>query len=293
MQTIPCKNIVIRTKSTGWFGADYNMNIYRGCPHGCIYCDSRSDCYQPGDFDTVKIKENALQVIRDDLRRKVKRGIVATGAMSDPYNPFEAAKLATRHSLELLNAYGFGVAMATKSDLVVRDMDILQDIKAHSPAAVKMTVTAADDALCKIIEPNVVPTSARFAALGELAEKGIYTIVLMMPLLPFINDTTENAETIVRLAQKHNVRAVFPAFGLTMRQGQREYFYDRLNALFPGLRQKYEQRYGGRYECASPKAKALYAAFAAQCEQAGLLYNMGDIIKSMKLGYEHTQLSMF
>ena len=141
MQTVPAKTIVTRCKSTGWFGYAYNMNIYRGCCHGCIYCDSRSDCYRIDDFDTVRAKENALAVIRDDLRRKVRTGVVGTGAMSDPYNPFEAGELLTRHALELLNAFGFGVGIATKSDLILRDIDILQEIRTQSPVIAKLTVT--------------------------------------------------------------------------------------------------------------------------------------------------------
>ena len=294
MQTVAAKTIVTRMSSGGgWFGAAYNMNIYRGCSHGCIYCDSRSECYRPGNFDDVKIKANALQIIRDDLRRKAKRGIVATGAMSDPYNPFEATQLATRHALELLNAYGFGVSIATKSPLVERDADILCDIKAHSPAIVKMTVTTADDALCKIIEPYAAPSSARFAAVRALSEKGIYCVVLMMPLLPFINDTIENVAAIVRLAKENGARAVYPSFGMTMRQGSREYYYQQLDAHFPDVRQKYEKRYGVRYSCSSPHAKTLYASFAAQCRAAGLLYHMRDIIKSVHLGTNMSQLSLF
>jgi DNA repair photolyase len=178
MEYISAKTIVTRTKSTAWFGTEYNMNIYKGCCHGCIYCDSRSDCYHVGDFDRVRTKENALAIIRDDLRRKTKTGVVSTGAMSDPYNPFEEELQLTRHALELINAYHFGVAIDTKSPLVTRDIDVFKEIKEHSPVLVKITITSADDGLCQKIEPNVAVSSERFKAVKELSDNGIYCGVL-------------------------------------------------------------------------------------------------------------------
>lgn len=149
IEYIPAKTIVTKTKSPEWFGMDYNMNIYKGCCHGCIYCDSRSECYHVENFDKVRAKENALQIIRDDLRRKVKKGVIGTGAMSDPYNPFEEKLCLTRHALELVDAYEFGIAIATKSPLITRDADILSGIKEHSPVLCKITITTADDELSK------------------------------------------------------------------------------------------------------------------------------------------------
>ncbi|MCL2673993.1 MAG: radical SAM protein, partial [Defluviitaleaceae bacterium] len=202
MLTVPAKTIVTRVKKpSSWFGAEYNMNIYRGCSHGCIYCDSRSECYRNFDFDTVKVKEDALRIIRDELRKKAKSGVIGTGAMSDPYNPLEQELQLTRHSLELINAFGFGVAIDTKSPLVTRDIDILQDIKQHSPVIVKLTVTTDDGGLCKKLEPNVATSSERFAAIKTLSDNGIYAGVLMMPILPFINDTDENISAIVTNAK--------------------------------------------------------------------------------------------
>ena len=256
METIPAKTIVTKVKKpAAWFGADYNMNIYRGCAHHCIYCDSRSDCYRDTSFNTVKVKENALQIIRDDLRRKVKSGVVATGAMSDPYNPLEQKLHLTRNSLELINAFDFGVAIDTKSSLVTRDIDILNDIKSHSPVAVKITITTSDDDLCKIIEPNVTLSSKRFEALKSLSEAGIFCGVLMMPILPFINDTEENITEIVCQAKKAGARFIYPAFGMTLRQGSRDYYYKKLDEHFPGIKEKYMARYRNNYRCTSPKAK--------------------------------------
>ncbi len=292
MQTIPAKNIVYRVKKGAeWFGADYNMNIYRGCSHGCIYCDSRSVCYQNPDFDTIKVKESALELIRDDLRRKVKSGVVATGAMSDPYNPLEKELLLTRNALELINAFRFGVAIDTKSALIERDLDILQDIKRHSPVIVKLTITTHDDALCKKLEPRVSVSSERFAALKALAGGGIYCGVLMMPLLPFINDTEENVLGILEMAKDAGARFVYPSFGMTLRQGNREYYYEKLDALFPGLNQKYAKTYGDRYMCTSRHAKRLWGVFTERCRELGLMYDMNAITRAYKTGYGQQQLS--
>jgi len=292
METIPAKTIVCRTqKPSYWFGADYNMNIYRGCSHGCVYCDSRSDCYQNIDFDTIKVKENALKIIRDELKRKVKTGVIATGAMSDPYNPFEQKLKVTRNALELINAFGFGVAIATKSSLVARDADILRDIKTHSPVIVKMTITTADDDLCKKLEPCVPASTERFAALEALASNNIYCGVLMMPILPFINDSEDNILEILNKAKAAGASFVYPAFGMTLRSGNREYYYEKISNLFPGVKEKYIKRYGDRYSCTSPKAKKLWEVFAAQCERLGMVYDMKAITNNYKMGYGDQQLT--
>lgn len=294
METIPAKNIVIKTKKpAAWFGTDYNMNIYRGCTHGCIYCDSRSDCYRNKSFDTIKVKEDALRVIRDDLRRKVKLGVVGTGAMSDPYNPLEQTLQLTGKALELINAFGFGVAIDTKSALVTRDISVLQDIKERSPVIVKMTITTAGDALCNKLEPHVSSSSERFAALKTLSDGGIYCGVLMMPILPFINDTEENIRGILNQAKASGAKFVFPAFGMTLREGNREYYYDKLDELFPGMKEKYIRRYGNRYQCTSPKAKKLWEFFKNECECLGLLHDMQSITRQYKMKYTYQQLTLF
>ena len=293
MQTIPAKTIVTRTKSSTWFGADYTMNIYRGCSHGCIYCDSRSSCYQVDDFDTVKAKENALQIIRDDLKRKIKSGVVATGAMSDPYNPLEADYRLTRHALELINAYRFGVAITTKSPLVTRDTDVLSDIKVHSPVLVKITITTADDSLARRLEPRAAASGSRFQALSGLAEAGLFAGVLMMPLLPYINDTADNVLAIVRQAKESGARFVYPSFGLTLRANQRLYYFDQLDRLFPGLKEIYQQHFGYKYSCLSPHTRKLWPLFQAECERFGLLYKMNDIIWHYKLNYTDRQPTLF
>ena len=294
MEFIQAKTIVTRTKRPAeWFGADYTMNLYRGCSHGCIYCDSRSDCYRERNFDTVKVKEDALRIVRDDLRRKVKKGIIVTGAMSDHYNPLEENLRLTRNALELINAYGFGVAISTKSTLITRDIDILQDIKSHSPVIVKTTITCSDDNLASKIEPHASLPSQRFATLETLANAGIVCGVLAMPILPFLCDTEDNILGIITQAKKAGAKFVFPSIGMTLRSGCREYYYGKLDELFPQIRQKYVQKYGDRYNCQSPKAKKLWSLFTSQCEQHELLYDMRAITRMYKQGYENTQLSFF
>ena len=294
METVPAKTIVTRVKN-GWFGNDYNMNIYRGCCHGCIYCDSRSECYHIDDFDRVRVKENALAIIRDDLRRKVRTGVVGTGSMSDPYNPFEKELQLTRHALELLDAYGFGVDIATKSDLIVRDIDILTGIREHSPVLCKLTVTTADDALAARLEPHAPPPSARLTAIRRLSGSGLFAGILLMPVLPFLEDNEENVLEIVRRAAENGARFIYPAFGVTLRQNQRVYFLDRLEEAFPGrgLKDTYIRRYGETYECRSPRAKALWEAFRQACDRCGLLYEMRDIVRAYRQGYGDGQLSLF
>ena len=295
MQSIPARTIVTRTRSEEWFGARYNMNIYRGCSHGCIYCDSRSSCYRNPDFDTVVKKENALAIIRDELRRKVQKGVVATGAMSDPYNPFEASLQLTRHALELIDAYQCGAAIATKSDLIVRDGDILYSIARHSPVICKLTITTTDDALAARLEPGAPSPSRRLAALRELADRGLFAGVLLMPVLPFLEDTEENVLEVVERAAEAGASFVYPALGVTMREGQREYFLQGLEDAFPGqgLRARYLRRYGDRYWCASPRARRLWEVFSHRCGQLGMRYRMEQIVSAATRDYGDRQLSFF
>lgn len=295
MDTIPAKTIIQKCKNTSWFGTEYNMNIYKGCCHGCIYCDSRSECYRVDNFDTVRSKENALIIIRDELRRKVKSGIIGTGSMSDPYNPFEKEYQLTRHALELADAFEFGAVVLSKSALIARDIDIFQSIAEHSPMMAMMTVTTADDELCKKIEPNVSVPSERFETLAKMSQAGIFTTVAMMPLLPFINDSVENVLKIVRTAKECGARAVYPSFAVTLRTNQRDYFLEKLDEKFPesGLKEQYIQRFGTSYICRSPESRKLAASFCSECDKLGLAYKMTDIIRLYQLPYGERQLSFF
>ncbi len=292
MQTIPAKTIVTTTKNgSGWFGARYNMNIYRGCCHGCIYCDSRSECYRNNAFDTVRSKEDALRIIRDDLRRKAQSGVVSTGAMSDPYNPFEEKEQLTRHALELIAAYGFGAAIATKSGLIVRDIDVLSEIKETSPVLCKLTLTTTDDALARKIEPYAPAPSVRLDAIARLCEAGLPVCVLLMPVLPWITDSEDNIRSIVRQAGEAGAKYIYPALGVTLRDRQRTFYYDALDREFPGLREKYVYRYGNRYKCTVPDVRALWEVFVGECDTAGIFYRMNDITRNYQRGYGERQLS--
>lgn len=293
MEYISAKTIVANAKNHKWFGVDYNMNIYRGCSHGCIYCDSRSLCYKIDDFDQIRPKQDALRIIRDDLLKKRKQGVVATGSMSDPYNPYERELKLTRNALELLNAYRFGVAIATKSTLITRDTDILQDIQCHSPVLVKITITTADDNLCKIVEPQAPLSSERFEALKALSDNSIYAGILMMPILPFIEDTEENIISIVNKAKENGARFIYPAIGMTLRAGNREYYYEKLDQYFPGIKEKYVTRYSERYNCTSSRVKKLWTIFTRECNKLEMRYQMKDIIIDYKRGYTSRQLNLF
>lgn len=295
METIPAKTILQRNKSTAWFGCEYNMNLYKGCNHGCIYCDSRSDCYRIENFSQVRAKQDALRIVRDELMRRRMPGVVCTGAMSDPYNPFEKTELLTRHALELINACGYGVALATKSDMVVRDIDILKDIAQHSPVLCKITITALDDEMAAKLEPHAPSSSRRFAAVEQLANSGVYTGILLMPVMPFLEDTVQNVVGIVHRAARAGARFVMPSFGVTLRDSQRAYCLQALEQAFPGegLAEKYQNRYGSRYYCSSPNTNRLRAAFEEACRETGLLFEMRDIIRGYRQGYGSKQLSFF
>ena len=295
MEYIPAKTIVTKNKSAAWFGAEYNMNIYRGCVHGCIYCDSRSSCYHIEDFDTVKAKENALEIIRNDISRKVKTGVVSTGAMSDPYNPFEKKELLTRNALELLNAYNFGVAIATKSNLITRDIDILQDISKQAPVICKITITSVNDELCEKIEPGAPNATKRFEAIRHLSSEGLFTGILLMPVLPFIEDSEDNILKILEKARINGAKFIYPMFGVTLRDNQRMHFYKKLDELFPNRNyaEKYAKYYKDTYACYSPNAKNLVAIFNNYCNEHGILYKMHEIVRAYKSKYESEQLNFF
>jgi len=271
-----------------WFGIKYTMNLYRGCQHQCIYCDSRSECYQIEDFDhDVLVKANALDLLRDELPRKRVKGIVGTGSMNDPYMPLEAKLNLTGRALAIIADYHFPVHVITKSDLVLRDADILADI-GRVYAAVSFTVTAADDDLSRKLEPGAPPPSKRFAALAALAAGGIYTGVTMMPILPFIEDNAENVAGIVAQAAAAGASYIMPGFGMTLRDRQRAYYYDQLDRLFPGLREPYEARFGDGYSAAANDAKKLERLFGELCARHGIAthmkhYRMAEPVKQLTL----------
>lgn len=297
MEYITAKTIISQyMENNPWFGINYNMNIYKGCCHGCIYCDSRSECYQIENFDKVRAKDNAVNIIHKELKGKKRTGVVGTGAMSDPYNPFEKELILTRNALKEINLNGFGVAIATKSSLITRDIDILKEIKSHSPVLIKITITTFDDELCRRIEPNVSLSSERFKAIEELSSNGIYTGILLMPILPFINDNVENIRNIVRKASRCGAKFIYAyGMGVTLRQNQRDYYYEQLYKNFPeeNLVKKYIETFNNQYECPSLKSKSLWKAFVEECENNGIVYKMKDIIEGYKKHYNKKQISWF
>lgn len=297
MDYIPAKTIISQyAKANSWFGINYNMNIYKGCCHGCIYCDSRSECYGVDNFDKVRAKENAIQLIRKELKSKRRTGVVGTGAMSDPYNPFEKDLMLTRNALKQINAFNFGLAIATKSNLITRDIDIISKIKEHSPVIIKVTITTFNDELCKKLEPNVCVSSERFNAIKKLSENGIFAGILLMPILPFINDNEENIVGIVRKASQCGAKFIYAyGMGVTLRQNQRDYFYDELIKQFPDkkLAKQYNTTFGNRYECSSLNSKKLLKIFKTECESLGILYKMQDIVNAYKANYDNGQISWF
>lgn len=271
-------------KVKGILSPSNGMNLYRGCSHGCIYCDSRSKCYQMNhDFEDIEVKENALELLEAALRRKRKRCMIGTGAMTDPYLPLEKKLGYTRKALLLIEKYGFGVALQTKSDLVLRDLDILRQINEKTKAVVQMTLTTADEKLCRIIEPNVSTTNERFEALKALRDAGIPTVVWLCPVLPFINDTEENIRTILGMCVEAGVRGVLCfGMGLTLREGNREYFYRQLDIHFPRLKERYIREYGNNYMVDSPRSTELMRLFHRICEENGILHSNDQIFEYLR-----------
>jgi len=276
IKEIQTKTLLTRLKGPDdWFGLYYNMNLYRGCQHQCIYCDSRSECYQIENFKhDILVKVNAIELLRDELARKRIVGTIGTGSMNDPYMPLEAETQLTRRALEVIVESCFPVHVITKSDLVVRDLDLLNEISHKTYAAVTFTVTTADDALSKQLEPGAPVSSRRLAALRNLSRSGLLTGITMMPVLPFIEDSEENIRQIVTLAAENGARYILPAFGLTLRDRQRAYYYDKLDQLFPGLRRSYEKTFGERYSAPAQNARQLGQFFARLCENYGIANQM-------------------
>lgn len=290
---IQAKQLLMRTKDGArWFGIDYNLNLYRGCSHGCIYCDSRSECYQNNDFDHIQYKEQAIDLLYKELASKPRHSVIGFGSMSDPYNPVEKELEWTKKALEVLDYYKMGAILITKSDLVVRDIPILKRIQAHSPLCVIFTITTTHDLIQKKIEPHVSTTQERLKAMKKLTEQGIHCGVLMMPIIPYINDTNENVESIVIRSKESGAFFVYPSFGITLRDRQRDYFYQMIDREFPGLKNVYMDTFGNRYSCQSPKAKDLKRTFVFECRKQKLLYGMNDIVQSIK-PTKSQQLTLF
>ena len=274
------------------------MNLYRGCTHGCIYCDSRSKCYQMDhDFEEIEIKDNSSDILAAQLLKKRHKAMISTGSMCDPYIPLEKTLKVTRSSLEVIEKYGFGASVLTKSATVLRDLDILKRINEKSKAVIQMTLTTYDETLCKILEPYVSTTKERFEALKIFRDHDIPCVVWFDPLLPFINDTEENLRSILAYCIEAKVKGIiFFGIGLTLREGNREFFYEKLDTHFPGLKERYIRTYGESYAIMSPNNEKLSKLFHQMCEEHHILHQPNDVFAYIhefkeKLPYE--QLSLF
>lgn len=285
-------------KVKGIVSAENGMNLFRGCTHGCIYCDSRSTCYQmQHPFEDVEVKENALELLEQTLKRKRKKAMLSMGAMTDPYIQAELRLRHTRRALEIVHKYGFGISLITKSARVVRDIDLLQAIGAKTKAVVQMTLTTYDEALCKIIEPHVSTTKERFAALQALQKAGIPTVVWLCPILPYINDTEENLLGLLQYCKEAKVKGILCyGMGLTLRDGSREYYYQALDKYFPGLKEKYCKNYGNVYVLTSPNNEKLMKIFHNFCEKEKILHHNEEVYNYLRKFEEKgqaEQLSFF
>ncbi len=290
MHFVEAKGIL--TGNSGYYG----MNLYRGCVHGCIYCDSRSRCYQfQHPFEDVEVKQNAPELLERALRSKKQRCMIGTGSMSDPYLPCEEQLGLTRRCLEIIRRYGFGATVLTKSDRILRDIDLLEDIHIAAKCVVQMTLTTYDEALCKILEPNVCSTQRRIQVLEQMGERGIPTLVWLSPILPYINDTEENLRAILDACVRVKVKGIVCfGMGLTLREGSREYYYAALDRHFPGLKKRYIQQYGNAYELPSPNADALMRLFHETCKENGILSTPEACFRYLgELPERERQMSLF
>ena len=272
-------------KPSEWFGTHYLFNIYRGCEHRCIYCDSRSLCYRINNFDDLIVKKNAAELIRKELKSKRKKGTIGTGSMSDPYTISEKKYMLTRKCLEVINEYRYPVHITTKSNMILRDIDILEEIN-KIYASVAVTITTSDDKLARIVEPASPSSTDRFKALGVLSSIGICTSITMMPILPFLEDTEENIKDIVNKASYYGVKYIVPWIGMSLRDRQRSYYYDALDKNFKGIREKYEKKYGDRYNCQAQNYKKLNYLLKDECTKHNILLKMPSYenkITSMQL----------
>ena len=268
-------------KAKGILSAGNGMNLYRGCSHGCIYCDSRSRCYHMEHaFEDIEVKENAIELLENALRRKRRKCMIGTGSMTDPYIPLEMELGNVRKALSLIYEYGFGFTLITKSDRILRDLDLLQKINDSTKCVVQMTLTTYDEELCRKLEPNVCTTKERFEVLKKLRDSGIPTVVWLSPILPFINDTEDNISGILDMCLEAKVYGIICfGMGLTLRDGNREYFYRQLDRLFPHLKEKYIRTYGNQYVIDSPDSDRLMRLFHQRCSENGIIHNNDRIFE--------------
>lgn len=295
MDVLKTKTIMTKSnQGNRWFGIDYHMNLYKGCPFGCIYCDSRCEAYHIDNFDEVRIKENAIEILEEELKSKGLKGVVSFGSLSDAYNKEEENLCLTRQALELILKYGFGVSIDTKSDLILRDIDLLKEIAKKNNVIIKMSIITYDDELAKKIEPNVISSTRRFEVLKKLRKEGLYAGVLMTPVLPFLTDTEENILNMIVKSKECDAKFIYTKMGMNLKTNQRDYYYNALDILYPGLKEDYIAVYGNKNFCNSLHYRHLMELYLKKCSENKILTDMDMIIEDYKKEIpQNEQMSLF
>ena len=295
MEILKTKTIMTKSnQGNRWFGIDYHMNLYKGCPFGCIYCDSRCEAYHIENFDEVRIKENALEILEEELKSKGLKGVVSFGTLSDPYNPEEKELELTRNALKLIAKYKFGVSIDTKSDLILRDIDLLQEISEYNNVIIKISIATYDDELARKIEPNVITSTKRFQVLKILRQNNLYAGVLMTPVLPFLTDTEENITNMILKSKESDAKFIYTKMGMTLKTNQRDYYYKALDVLYPGLKEDYIAVYGSKHICNSLHYRHLMELYLKMCSENNILTDMDAIIEDYKKEIpQNEQMSLF
>ena len=295
MDVLKTKTIMTKSnQGNRWFGIDYHMNLYKGCPFGCIYCDSRCEAYHIDNFDEVRIKENAIEILEEELKSKGLKGVVSFGRLSDPYNKEEENLCLTRQAWELILKYGFGVSIDTKSDLILRDIDLLKEIAKKNNVIIKISIITYDDELAKKIEPNVISSTKRFEVLKKLRKEGLYAGVLMTPGLPFLTDTEENILNMIVKSTECDAKFIYTKMGMNLKTNQRDYYYNALDILYPGLKEDYIAVYGNKNFCNSLHYRHLMELYLKKCSENKILTDMDMIIEDYKKEIpQNEQMSLF
>lgn len=295
MEKIKTKTIMTKSdQGNRWFGIDYHMNLYKGCSFGCIYCNSRCETYHIDNFDQIRTKENALEILEEELKSKGLKGVVSFGTLSDPYNLEEEKLELTRNALKLIYKYGFGVSIDTKSDLILRDIDLLKAINEKNSVIIKISITTPDDALAKKLEPKVISSTRRFATVKELIRNEIYTGILLTPVLPFLTDNEDTITTMIEKGKEAGTKFIYTKMGMTLRTNQRDYYYAALDQLYPGLKEDYIAVYGKRHICNTLQYRHLMELFLNKCSEAHILTDMDAIIEDYKKVIpKNEQISLF
>lgn len=295
MEYVKTRTIMTKSKNKlNWFGIDYHMNLYKGCSYGCIYCDARSDIYHIKDFDTIKSKINALDILENELKSKNYKGVVSFGTLSDPYNELESKYKITRKALELIKKYGFGVSIDTKSDLILRDIDLLKEINKNNNVIIKISITTYSDKLSSILEPNAISSTKRFELVKTLNENGIYTGVLMMPVLPFITDTEDNIKQMVKISSLNKAKFIYTKMNISLRKDVKDYYYQKLDKYYKGLSKDYEGVYDKNILCRPINYPHILKLFITECNKYNILCDMHEIIKDYKTKtLNKEQISLF